>query len=66
MTDDREIDLTVEVTGTPEEGWEANATGAGVSAWMPHSAQRLRHGDGVGPAAPVRDRRGALGAAGRR
>ena len=37
MTDDREIDLSVEVTGTPEEVWEAIATGAGVSAWLHHT-----------------------------
>lgn len=30
----REIDLQVDVPGTPEQVWEAIATGPGVSAWM--------------------------------
>jgi uncharacterized protein YndB with AHSA1/START domain len=32
--DPRVIDLQVEVTGTPEQVWEAIATGAGISAWL--------------------------------
>jgi uncharacterized protein YndB with AHSA1/START domain/predicted enzyme related to lactoylglutathione lyase len=31
---DRKIDLSIEVTGTPEEVWVAIATGPGVTAWM--------------------------------
>jgi uncharacterized protein YndB with AHSA1/START domain len=34
MTEDRKIDLSVEVTGTPEQVWAAIATGPGVTAWM--------------------------------
>jgi uncharacterized protein YndB with AHSA1/START domain len=38
MTEDRRsIDLSVEVTGTPEEVWRAIATGPGISSWyVPH------------------------------
>ena len=39
MTDDeKRIELQVEVPGTPEEVWEAIATGPGISAWM-HPAE---------------------------
>jgi len=34
MTDQRAIDLSVDVDGTPEEVWEAIATGPGVSSWF--------------------------------
>lgn len=34
MSEDRTIDLSVEVTGTPEEVWAAIATGPGVTAWL--------------------------------
>ncbi|MEO5679103.1 MAG: SRPBCC family protein [Acidimicrobiales bacterium] len=35
MTDEtRTIDLSVEVPGTPEEVWEAIATGPGISSWF--------------------------------
>lgn len=30
----RVIDLRVEVTGTPEQVWQAIATGPGISAWL--------------------------------
>jgi uncharacterized protein YndB with AHSA1/START domain len=32
--DPRVIDLAVEVAGTPEQVWQAIATGAGISAWL--------------------------------
>jgi uncharacterized protein YndB with AHSA1/START domain len=32
--DPRVIDLDVEVAGTPEQVWEAIATGVGISAWL--------------------------------
>lgn len=32
--DERAIDLEIEVPGTPEQVWEAIATGPGISAWM--------------------------------
>lgn len=40
MTDDKpqRIDLEVEVPGTPEQVWDAIATGPGLSAWM-HPAE---------------------------
>lgn len=34
MTDERAIDLEIEVPGTPEEVWEAIATGPGISSWF--------------------------------
>jgi uncharacterized protein YndB with AHSA1/START domain len=37
MTSDNDphaIDLEVEVAGTPEQVWQAIATGAGISAWL--------------------------------
>lgn len=38
MTNDRSIELDVEVPGTPEEVWRAIATGPGVSSWyVPHT-----------------------------
>lgn len=37
MTDDRRIELEVTVVGTPEEVWQAIATGPGISSWyVPH------------------------------
>jgi uncharacterized protein YndB with AHSA1/START domain/predicted enzyme related to lactoylglutathione lyase len=44
VSEDRKIDLSVEVTGTPEEVWAAIATGAGVSAWMHHTEIEPRTG----------------------
>ena len=34
MTETRTIDLSVEVPGTPEEVWDAIATGPGISSWF--------------------------------
>lgn len=34
MSEDRTIDLSVEVPGTPGQVWAAIATGAGVTAWL--------------------------------
>jgi len=37
VTDDRAIEMEVEVVGTPEEVWRAIATGPGISSWyVPH------------------------------
>ena len=37
MTDDRRLELDIEVPGTPEEVWTAIATGPGISSWyVPH------------------------------
>lgn len=40
----RSIELEVEVPGTPEEVWEAIATGPGISAWMHPSEVEEREG----------------------
>jgi uncharacterized protein YndB with AHSA1/START domain len=34
MTDNRRLELEVEVPGTPEQVWEAIATGPGITAWF--------------------------------
>jgi uncharacterized protein YndB with AHSA1/START domain/predicted enzyme related to lactoylglutathione lyase len=44
MSEDRTIDLSVEVTGTPEEVWAAIATGGGVSTWLHHTEIEPRTG----------------------
>lgn len=44
MSEDRTIDLSVEVVGTPEEVWAAIATGAGVSGWLHHTEVEGRTG----------------------
>lgn len=41
---DRRIDLTIEVAATPEQVWEAIATGPGVTAWMHHTEIEGREG----------------------
>jgi uncharacterized protein YndB with AHSA1/START domain len=46
MTDDeRAIQLEVQVSGTPEEVWEAIATGPGISSWyVPHQVEERQGG----------------------
>lgn len=44
--DDRAIRLEVEVPGTPEQVWEAIATGPGISAWMHPTEVEEREGGG--------------------
>lgn len=44
MSEDRTIDLSVEVAGTPEEVWAAIATGPGVTAWLHHTEIEERPG----------------------
>ena len=41
MDDDRRsIELEIEVVGTPEEVWQAIATGPGISSWyVPHTVE---------------------------
>ena len=34
MSDERRIEVEVEVPGTPEEAWDAIATGQGITAWF--------------------------------
>lgn len=44
----REIDLSVEVPGTPEEVWRAIATGPGISSWyVPHTVEERAGGAAV-------------------
>ena len=53
---DRVIDLSVEVPGTPEQVWEAIATGPGITSWfVPHEVEgreggavRMNFGPGFG------------------
>lgn len=43
---DRVIDLSVEVPGTPEEVWEAVATGPGITSWfIPHELEEREGGE---------------------
>ncbi len=47
MTDEqrRAIELEIEVPGTPEEVWEAIATGPGISSWyVPHTVEERQGG----------------------
>ena len=42
---DRSIELEVEVVGTPEEVWEAIATGPGITSWyVPHTVEEREGG----------------------
>jgi uncharacterized protein YndB with AHSA1/START domain len=43
----RSIELEVEVPGTPEEVWEAIATGPGITAWFVPAEVEEREGGGV-------------------
>ncbi len=63
MTDDRtRIELEIEVPGTPEQVWEAIATGPGISSWyVPHTVEEreggaasARFGEGDDMVAPGR------------
>ncbi len=41
----RSIELEVEVVGTPEEGWNAIATGPGITSWyVPHTVEEREGG----------------------
>ncbi len=45
MSDDRSIELEVEVQGSPEEVWQAIATGPGISSWfVPHTVEEQEGG----------------------
>ncbi len=48
MSDDRRIDLSVEVPGTPEEVWETIATGPGISSWFIPQTVDGRAGGAIG------------------
>lgn len=63
MTDDqRSIDIQLEVPGTPEQVWEAIATGPGITSWyVPHEVEPRAGGAmtasfGPGPEMQVRGR----------
>jgi uncharacterized protein YndB with AHSA1/START domain len=44
--ENRAIDLSVEVPGTPEEVWEAIATGPGITSWfVPHTVEGRAGGE---------------------
>ena len=55
MADDRSLELEIEVPGTPEEVWEAIATGPGITSWfVPHTVDEREGGSasarfGIGP-----------------
>ena len=44
MSDDRRMELEIEVPGTPEEVWEAIATGPGISSWLHPTEVEEREG----------------------
>ena len=45
MSDERSIELEIEVPGTPEEVWRAIATGPGISSWyVPHKVEERAGG----------------------
>ena len=54
MSEDRsEIELEVEVVGTPEEVWRAIATGPGISSWyVPHVVEEREGGDAIASFGP--------------
>jgi uncharacterized protein YndB with AHSA1/START domain len=54
MDDDkRAIELEVEVAGTPEEVWQAIATGPGISSWyVPHTVEEREGGAAVASFGP--------------
>ena len=62
MSEDRSIELEVEVVGTPEEVWRAIATGPGISSWyVPHNVDEREGGEmtasfGPGPEMQVAGR----------
>lgn len=45
MNDDRSIEIEAEVPGTPEQVWQAIATGPGISSWyVPHEVEESEGG----------------------
>lgn len=45
MSKDRSIELEIEVPGTPEQVWDAIATGPGISSWyVPHQVEEREGG----------------------
>lgn len=59
----RSIELEVEVAGTPEEVWEAIATGPGISSWyVPHRVEEQEGGAAVASFGPDMDAHGRVAA----
>jgi uncharacterized protein YndB with AHSA1/START domain len=62
MSEDRSIELEIEVPGSPEEVWDAIATGPGISSWfVPHTVDEREGGSasarfGPGPEMEVAER----------
>ena len=53
MTTNRSIELEIEVVGTPEEVWQAIATGPGISSWyVPHTVEEREGGAAVASFGP--------------
>jgi uncharacterized protein YndB with AHSA1/START domain len=53
----RSVQIEIEVPGTPEEVWQAIATGPGISSWLLPAEFEERatlRGDGLGAAPDVR------------
>ncbi len=45
MSEDRSLELEIEVPGTPEEVWRAIATGPGITSWyVPHAVEEKQDG----------------------
>ena len=56
MTEDRSIELEVEVGGTPKEVWAAIATGQGISSWyVPHRIEEVEGGEASASFGPGMD-----------
>ena len=64
MTDDRRaIHAEIEVPGTPEQVWEAIATGPGISSWyVPHTVEERTNGAMVASFGPGMDTPGRVAA----
>lgn len=53
MTEERSIELEIEVAGTAEEVWQAIATGPGISSWyVPHQIEEHEDGAAVASFGP--------------
>jgi len=56
MSEDRSIELEVEVVGSPEDVWRAIATGPGISSWyVPHGVEEREGGAMIAAFGPGSD-----------
>ena len=63
MTEERSIELEIEVPGTPEEVWRAIATGPGISSWyVPHEVEEREGGTASASFGPGMDVDGRVAA----